>query len=78
MSTQALREVLERVKENPNGIGDADLGLHAVALAELEAIERMCVLLTTVDTSAPLTPEVVTRATEANETMERIASERRS
>jgi hypothetical protein len=40
MSTQAIREILERVKENPNGIGDADLGLHAIALGEVEALEK--------------------------------------
>ncbi|OJT22690.1 hypothetical protein BO221_23345 [Archangium sp. Cb G35] len=36
----ALRELLEQVKENLNGVGDADLGLHGIALAELETLEQ--------------------------------------
>jgi hypothetical protein len=38
--TVALRELLERVKENPNGVGDALLMLHGDALAELEVLEQ--------------------------------------
>lgn len=37
--TQAIREILERVKENPNGVGDAALDLHGIAVAEVDAIE---------------------------------------
>jgi hypothetical protein len=75
MSTRAIREILERVKENPNGIGDADLGVHDAALAEVEAIEKAARFITNVDTDAIITTELARAAIEANDTLERIAKE---
>lgn len=43
---QALKELLERVKENPNAVGDAGLTLHALAAAEVKAIEGAAKTLT--------------------------------
>lgn len=37
---QVVKEILERVKENPNGVGDAALDLHAMAVAEVKTVEQ--------------------------------------
>lgn len=65
MSTAAIAEILERVKENPNGIGDAALDLHAMAEKELEAIRKAARVVSLVDIrtmGAMIVPEQLSEA----------------